>query len=1017
MDRLIALGRLQILENVSEGYISITPEGQVIFANRIAKDIFSAIDHNYDYDALYLSTIFEDFDTREMTYAQFMRQMMEKDMEEHTFMLKTNAQIEVCFSYYPYDFQDDTLIAVQDSPIILRVSRRFELESQQNQLFINVFEALPLPQVVVDGTLQIIMVNQAFEEYFAVERENIIGLIFGEVIHCVNAEARGCGQMAECGICQFRQVVGRLVVTRRILKDYLVKLEVHRDKVMWLNINMVPMEKSYSLLTLQDMTDRINANKHIEDARRFGISLLEDLPTFVFQLDNHQKCQFVNHSMQRELGVVTKSLDTYFRDNMTEKFYSQFRDAIDEVYRKQKLVQLETVIGSIYGEQKTFFCLFKPILDIDGVMTGAICLMLDVNEDSILKHLYVQSKLKYEAIFKHLHMGIGYFEVAFDDAHHVVDMYLMEFNQSLSSLCEYQPPLFPKQKLQQLAIVDEKDLWWFYREVSEVVNTKNVKELEAYHSEALNKWIEITVYSPEKDYVSLLVKDVDEQHRLAIDLERAKENSEAANRSKSDFLANMSHEIRTPLNGIVGMIDLTLMDEVSEEQYDNLKTAKSCVNSLMTIINDVLDFSKIEAGEMKIQPAPFDLMLLVAEVIKSHMPHAKTKEIKLVAVYSEIFERILMGDEGRIKQILNNFLSNAIKFTHHGEVKMHISQKIIDNDYIALAVKVVDTGIGISDDKKDLLFKRFSQVDSSFTREYGGTGLGLVITKQLIDMMGGKLWFESKEGVGSTFAFNLPLPPAQVKKANLSMDNFVFPEDKKVLIVEDDVVNQLVISKMLENLGVNFEIAEHGKEAVARCERHTYDLILMDIQMPEMDGIQATQYIRNTNQNANVPIVALTAYALSGDEALFKASGMDDYLSKPIKLESLSKVMAFYLTRQRKETPQNTLAVPMDLSGYEHKQEAYEEVVFKNYAEDLLSKTNYLLHLFEEKNYLIIEVFAHQLKAYFSELQVEELKNLAFKMELDIRREQFDEAHHKLLRIREIIRVLSKEKTQEDTDD
>jgi CheY-like chemotaxis protein len=251
----------------------------------------------------------------------------------------------------------------------------------------------------------------------------------------------------------------------------------------------------------------------------------------------------------------------------------------------------------------------------------------------------------------------------------------------------------------------------------------------------------------------------------------------------------------------------------------------------------------------------------------------------------------------------------------------------------------------------------------------------------------------------------------------MALNTVAFSKDKKILIVEDDVVNQLVIGKIIENMGINFEIAEHGKEAVAYCKRQSYDLILMDIQMPEMDGIQATKYIRRSEKNASVPIIALTAFALSGDEALFKASGMDDFLPKPIKIESLNNVLSTYLSHKRARESDDKAVGGRAFASVETTAVNPRDTTLKKQANEALSKVNYLNHLFEEKNYLIIEVFAHQLKTYFNELEFEELKILTFKMERAIRREDYEEAHQNLLAIMDIIKIFNDANTREVEDD
>lgn len=411
----------------------------------------------------------------------------------------------------------------------------------------------------------------------------------------------------------------------------------------------------------------------------------------------------------------------------------------------------------------------------------------------------------------------------------------------------------------------------------------------------------ITFYDTQVMILTLLI-DITERKKVEEEIKRAKEIAENASKTKSEFLATMSHEIRTPINGILGMLNLTSSTNLTVEQKKYISMAKDSCEYLANIVDSILDYSKIEAGKLDLEKISFDLHKLVNSVIEEFRIKANDKKIVLNLYFDNTIDQFIKGDVFKIKQILVNLVNNAIKFTENGKIDVKVEKTKNFDDKVEFKIMVSDTGIGIPKDKINKLFQTFSQVDGSSRRKYGGTGLGLVISKKLIEMMGGNIWLETEENVGTKFYFTCILDKSDKDDfftKEIETENK--PEEKKqfrILIAEDNNVNQEFLSVLLTKKGFFVTCVDNGLEAIEKLKGERFDLILMDIEMPEMDGYEATVKIREIEKNEKqkkIPIIALTAYAMKGDREKCASVGMDDYLSKPIKVDLLFSKLEKYL--------------------------------------------------------------------------------------------------------------------------
>ena len=533
--------------------------------------------------------------------------------------------------------------------------------------------------------------------------------------------------------------------------------------------------------------------------------------------------------------------------------------------------------------------------------------------------------------------------------------------------------------------------------------------------ESTNSYLERAGHAP---LVLLVLRNITERVRqeqelkstnefLATTTEWAREmaaSAELASAAKSEFLANVSHEIRTPMNGILGMTELTLMTPLTSEQREYLSMVQSSAESLLGLLDEILDLSKAEAGWMELRCASFDLRDLLHQAIRPLMHRAQARGLELSCLVGDEAPRHLFGDAGRLRQVIINLVGNAIKFTDHGQIRVQVSAAPAGDGRARVRFLVRDTGIGMDPGKLQSIFEPFTQLDGSSTRKRGGTGLGLSISARLVELMGSRLYVTSAPGEGATFAFTLSLPlgeppagpgtaqpaPPAVKPATLAAGG----RPLRCLIAEDNPVNQLLVVRMLEVAGHSVTVAATGREVVEHARRGNFDLILMDIQMPDMDGLEAAAALRSDEllSGGHIPIVAMTAHAMASDRESCLRAGMDGYLSKPLRMENLlreiDRVMRLGETR---ENPMSSLNIGAALARLGGDAELLSELagLFAGQLPELLGEA--------ERGLQGLDITAgiapaHTLKGLLAQFGAEQANELARNLEMAARENRRDEA-------------------------
>jgi PAS domain S-box-containing protein len=645
---------------------------------------------------------------------------------------------------------------------------------------------------------------------------------------------------------------------------------------------------------------------HFDD--HFFERVLNELPSDVVVLDTNHRYQFINPGAIKDSEVrnwtIGKTDEEYcsYR-NRPQSLAVLRRQNFNEVMRTKQQQTWEEHITTPDGSVLTMLRNMCPVLDEQGNIDFIIGYGLNITDRKKIEEQLKVNEKRYRDLYD--------FSPALIYTHDL-DGTMLSVNPAISTVLGYSSDEVVNKNIKILLPLNDQDK--IQTEYLQKVNSSGISKgiFRASHKNGTTKYLFYQNYKVEEPegapHIIGFSQDITERILAEKELLIAKRSTEKMAKVKDTFLANMSHELRTPMNGILGVTNLLTKTPLNGQQTHYAHLISDSVNNLLTIINDILDMEKISSGKIEFEHHAFKVVDKVKSLVQSFHYKADHKKLELSLNNTLPSNLVIIGDQHRLAQILNNLLSNAVKFTNKGSINVSLSLLHYTETDVIIEFAVEDTGIGIQESRINTIFDPFVKGSSHITK-FGGTGLGLSISKNLVEMQGGNIELTSKVNKGSTFTFSLPFKRGQLQAVseikspvlNLSKIN------KKILVAEDIELNQFLVKTMLESWGGSVDIAVNGKEAVDKVKENSYDLILMDIQMPEMDGITATRYIRELpdNEKAQIPIIAFTANTLQGDAKLYRDAGMNDYITKPYAEEKLHEKINEVLNLAARPMEQN----------------------------------------------------------------------------------------------------------------
>ncbi|MEW5773314.1 MAG: PAS domain S-box protein [Thermodesulfobacteriota bacterium] len=811
---------------------------------------------------------------------------------------------------------DGRLVRLEIATDITARKQAEEEIKAKNKFLNSIFQTAPCPMVLVNRDARVADANYAAETLAGRKRASILGLLGGEVLRCLNASLpEGCGRTPACSNCPVRTQVMRTFASGEWVHHAEASLDALREGApqrvhFLLSTGLVRLAgEDLVLLSLVDITERKTAEERIARSERKFRQVLERVPLIGISLDARGRLVFANDHFlslagwSREEALGRDWFETFIPPELRDEIRGIFSAAMASRGAGEYSAH-EYDILTRDGRRLAIAWANALTTDSAGRVLDVTCLGVDTTERRRAEEALRDSEERFRSVAQATPLGIHFYELApdaslvFTGANPAADKILRIRHADLVGLTMEQA--FPAHR--------DSDLPVIYRRVA-AHGDRFAAAGYAYEDRRVFGDFDVWAFQTSPGRMAAMFMDVSERKRSGEELLAAKLAAEEASRAKSEFLATMSHEIRTPLNGVMGMLQLAAGEDLPPEVRGYLDTALHSSRNLLRVLSDILDLSRIEAGAMAIEAAEFDLESVLTPVLEAFRPESQARGLSMEMAVDPATPRRLVGDAGRIRQVLFNLVGNAVKYTEDGHIRLEAYSlaRFSRPGVAALHLVVADTGIGISDEQLSRAFEPFSQVDGSSTRRHGGSGLGLAIVRRLVGLMHGALAFCSELGKGTEAHLTLWLPlaadrPQPAAPAPAAPPAPTSTAGVRVLVVEDEPVNRLAVTRMLQKLDMVPVAAEGGGAALELLSLQPFDCVLMDIQMPEMDGLETTQHIREAKPGTwdpGIPVLALTAHAMKGDRERFLAAGMDGYLSKPVDLDELRQAIDQALAERR----------------------------------------------------------------------------------------------------------------------
>ena len=748
---------------------------------------------------------------------------------------------------------------------------------------------------------KVLFINEVASEFFGVSEDMAVGLEAEEYWYSPNERHEFIKELQNKGkVTEYESCLLTNTGEKKFVLLYANLTSYHGEEATYTTFtDITPRKKAEQLLQ--------QSQKKIQGLYSLMKRMSDTVPDLIWAKDLNDCYLFANKVICEKLlkcgeneSPIGKT-DLFFarreRERGQQHTFGEICINSDGVVKSTRKAGRFLEDGLVRGEYLVLDVNKAPLFDDNGELIGTVGAGRDVTQDMKTQDILKKSETMYKLLADNVRDVIWTTDSSLN---------ITYATPSIIELTGYTPDEFirlPKEA--QLPPPFRKPFRvitrYLLREARKGGPTTRLWEFQWQHKDGRILWVETStsaIYTEQGEFSGFVcvTRETTKKVHAQQELEEAKEEALTASQAKSEFLANMSHEIRTPMNGVLGMLQLLQKTSLNDEQAGYVDTALSSGTSLLTVISDILDFSKIEAGKIDLEKRQFSLNSLSKSTIASFENLVDTNRVSLQLHAAEALTMEVVGDETRIRQILFNLIGNAVKFTEKGRIDVYLTHNKISDKIIRLNFTICDTGIGITEEKIATLFEPFVQADGSFRRRYTGTGLGLSIVKRLVDLMGGSININSIAGKGTEVCFSLEVELAMQKEtaeSHVDGEETSGIKQQRILVVEDENINALVVTSMLKKLGHLPTLVNNGQQALEILHKQTFDCVLMDIQMPQMDGIETAREIRKNSglNSSTVPIIALTAHAMKGDRERFLDAGMNDYLTKPVEMTDLIEVL------------------------------------------------------------------------------------------------------------------------------